>query len=160
MSGAFNAGMVDRRTTAQQADDKLIELKVNNHMRTRFGDTARINATVYQSVVLLTGEALIEEIKVQAGDIARKVEKVKSVSNQVVVVQEISPFSVSPGSRKCTWSSMTPGKRYCCLASMMMVSAGMGKPAGAFPWKISEISPSQIKTPPENRLFSLTISAL
>ena len=86
--------VVDRRTTAQQADDKVIELKVNNEMRTRFGDSARINATVYQAVVLLTGEALIEEIKNQATEIARKVEKVKSVSNQIVVVQEISPFSV------------------------------------------------------------------
>jgi osmotically-inducible protein OsmY len=97
ITGAATAtGMVvaDRRTTAQQADDKLIELKVNNQMRTRYGDSARINSMVYQGVVLLTGEALIEEIKVQAGDIARKVEKVKSVSNQIVVVQEISPFSV------------------------------------------------------------------
>ena len=97
ITGAATAtGMVvtDRRTTAQQADDKLIELKVNNQMRTRYGDSARINSMVYQGVVLLTGEALIEEIKVQAGEIASKIEKVKSVSNQIVVVQEISPFSV------------------------------------------------------------------
>ena len=85
--------VVDRRTAAQQGDDKLIELRVNNLMRTRYGDSARISSMVYQGVVLLTGEALIEEIKVQAGDIARKVENVKSVSNQIVVVQELSPFS-------------------------------------------------------------------
>jgi osmotically-inducible protein OsmY len=99
--------VVDRRTTAQQADDKLIELKVNNHMRTRFGDTARINSTVYQAVVLLTGEALIEEIKAQAGEIASKVENVKSVSNQVVVVQEISPFSVIANDTWITSKVMT-----------------------------------------------------
>ncbi|MDO8694133.1 MAG: BON domain-containing protein [Sheuella sp.] len=99
--------VVDRRTTAQQADDKLIELKVNNHMRTRFGDTARINSTVYQAVVLLTGEALIEEIKAQAGEIASKVENVKSVSNQVVVVQEISPFSVIANDAWITSKVMT-----------------------------------------------------
>lgn len=99
--------VVDRRTATQQADDKLIELKVNNHMRTRFGDTARINSTVYQAVVLLTGEALIEEIKAQAGEIASKVEKVKSVSNQVVVVQEISPFSVITNDTWITSKVMT-----------------------------------------------------
>ncbi len=99
--------VVDRRTTTQQADDKLIELKVNNHMRTRFGDTARINSTVYQAVVLLTGEALIEEIKAQAGEIASKVENVKSVSNQVVVVQEISPFSVIANDTWITSKVMT-----------------------------------------------------
>ena len=97
----------DRRTTAQQGDDKLIELKVNNHMRTRFGDSARINSTVYQGVVLLTGEALIEEIKAQAGEIASKVEKVKSVSNQLVVVQEISPFSVITNDTWITSKVMT-----------------------------------------------------
>lgn len=107
VAAATGVVVVDRRTTAQQADDKLIELKVNNHMRTRFGDSARINATVYQGVVLLTGEALIEEIKVQAGEIARKVEKVKSVSNQVVVVQEISPFSVITNDTWITSKVMT-----------------------------------------------------
>lgn len=110
ISGAAAAtGMVvvDRRTAAQQADDKLIELKVNNEMRTRYGDSARINATVYQGVVLLTGEALIEEIKTQAGEIARKVEKVKSVSNQIVVVQEISPFTVITNDTWITSKVMT-----------------------------------------------------
>ena len=107
VAAATGAVVVDRRTATQQADDKLIELKVNNHMRTRFGDTARINATVYQSVVLLTGEALIEEIKAQAGEIASKVEKVKSVSNQVVVVQEISPFSVITNDTWITSKVMT-----------------------------------------------------
>lgn len=107
VAAATGMVVVDRRTTAQQADDKLIELKVNNHMRTRYGDSARINATVYQSVVLLTGEALIEEIKVQAGEIAQKVEKVKSVSNQIVVVQEISPFSVITNDTWITSKVMT-----------------------------------------------------
>ncbi len=107
VAAATGMVVVDRRTAAQQADDKLIELRVNNHMRTRFGDSARINSTVYQGVVLLTGEALIEEIKVQAGEIARKVEKVKSVSNQVVVVQEISPFSVITNDTWITSKVMT-----------------------------------------------------
>jgi len=99
--------VVDRRSAEQQGEDKLIELKVNNQMRTRFGDSARINATVYQGVVLLTGEALIEELKVQAGEIARKVENVKSVSNQIVVVQEISPFSVITNDTWITSKVMT-----------------------------------------------------
>lgn len=86
--------VVDRRSANQQLDDKAIELIVNNHMSTRFGDSARINATVYQGVVLLTGESLNEEIKAQATEIASKVKNVKSVSNQLVLVEEISPFSV------------------------------------------------------------------
>jgi osmotically-inducible protein OsmY len=110
ISGAAAAtGVVvaDRRSAGQQADDTLIELKVNNHMRTRFGDSARINSTVYEGVVLLTGEALIEELKAQAGEIASKVEKVKSVSNQIVVVQEISPFTVVTNDTWLTSKVMT-----------------------------------------------------
>ncbi len=107
VAAATGVVVVDRRSAGQQADDKLIELKVNNHMRTRFGDSARINATVYEGVVLLTGEALIEELKVQAGEIASKVEKVKSVSNQIVVVQELSPFSVITNDTWLTSKVMT-----------------------------------------------------
>ncbi len=107
VAAATGVVVVDRRSAGQQADDTLIELKVNNHMRTRFGDSARINSTVYEGVVLLTGEALIEELKVQAGEIASKVEKVKSVSNQIVVVQELSPFSVITNDTWLTSKVMT-----------------------------------------------------
>ncbi|NDY82257.1 BON domain-containing protein [Orrella sp. NBD-18] len=95
-AAAATAGVVvvDRRSAMQQADDLTIELKVNNEMRNRYGDVARINATVYNGVVLLTGESLNQEIKTQAAEIASKIDKVKSVVNQIVVVEEISPFSV------------------------------------------------------------------
>ena len=107
VAAATGLVVVDRRSTAQQADDKLIALKVDNLIRTRFGDSARITSTAYDGVVLLTGEALIEELKTQAGEIASKVEKVKSVSNQVVVVQEISPFTVVTNDTWLTSKVMT-----------------------------------------------------
>ena len=107
VAAATGIVVVDRRSAGQQADDKLIELKVDNQMRTRFGDSARITSTAYEGVVLLTGEALIEELKTQAGEIASKVEKVKSVSNQVVVVQEISPFTVVTNDTWLTSKVMT-----------------------------------------------------
>lgn len=95
-AAAATAGVVivDRRSATQQADDLAIELKVNNEMRNRYGDVANISATSYNGVVLLTGETLNQEIKTQAAEIASKVNKVKSVSNQIAIVEEISPFSV------------------------------------------------------------------
>ena len=108
-AAAATAGVVvaDRRSAEQQGDDKLIELKVNNEMRNRYGDVARINATVYNGVVLLSGETLNQELKTQAAEIASKVPKVKSVSNQIVVVEEISPFSVVTNDTWITSKVMT-----------------------------------------------------
>jgi hypothetical protein len=44
--------------------------------------------------VLLTGDTISSEFKNRAIEIARKVEHVKSVSNQIAVVKQLAPFGV------------------------------------------------------------------
>jgi osmotically-inducible protein OsmY len=93
---AATTGMVvvDRRTVGEQVEDKSIELNIGSQFRTNFGDAVRYTVTAYDGVVLLTGDTISNEFKTKAGEIARKVEHVKSVSNQIAVVKELAPFSV------------------------------------------------------------------
>lgn len=75
----------DRRTVGQQVSDKEVNLKVDNEMQVKFGKTARINASSYDGVVLLTGDAFSEKIRGEAAAIAASVPQVKSVINRLYV---------------------------------------------------------------------------
>ncbi|UOD50651.1 BON domain-containing protein [Orrella daihaiensis] len=75
----------DRRTVGQQVTDKEINLKVDNDLQVKFGKTARINASSYDGVVLLTGDAFSEKIRGEAAAIAASVPQVKSVINRLYV---------------------------------------------------------------------------
>lgn len=75
----------DRRTVGQQVSDKEINLKVDNDLQVKFGNTARINASSYDGVVLLTGDAFSEKIRGEAAAIAAGVPQVKSVINRLYV---------------------------------------------------------------------------
>jgi len=86
--------VVDRRTVGQQVDDKSIELKIGGQFRENFGDAIRATVTSYDGVVLLTGDTISSEFKTRATEIARKVENVKSVSNQIDVVKQLASFGV------------------------------------------------------------------
>jgi len=86
--------VVDRRSVGEQVDDKSIELKIGGQFRADFGDAMRATITSYDGVVLLTGDTISSEFKNRAVEIARKVEHVKSVSNQIAVVKELASFSV------------------------------------------------------------------
>jgi len=93
---AATTGMVvvDRRTAGEQVEDKSIELKVGGQFRENFGDAVRFTVTAYDGVVLLTGDTISSEFKTKMTELARKVENVKSVSNQIDVVKQLAPFSV------------------------------------------------------------------
>lgn len=93
---AATTGMVvvDRRTVGQQVEDKSIELKIGGQFRADFGDAVRFTVTAYDGVVLLTGDTISNAFKPKMTEIARKVENVKSVSNQIDVVKQLAPFSV------------------------------------------------------------------
>ena len=84
--------VVDRRTVGQQVEDKTIEIKVASSIRTKFGDSVRVNTTSYEGVVLVTGDSLGNDRKAEITEIARKTQSVKSVSNQVNVVKETASF--------------------------------------------------------------------
>lgn len=75
----------DRRTVGQQVEDQAIEMKAASEMRRLFEDTARVNATAYSGLLLLTGDVPTEQAKQQAGDAAQKVEKVNRVVNELRV---------------------------------------------------------------------------
>jgi osmotically-inducible protein OsmY len=75
----------DRRTSGTQLEDQNIDLKIQYNTAQKFGDTARVDANSYEGVVLLTGEVPNEAAKEQAGAIARGVENVKKVVNQLAV---------------------------------------------------------------------------
>ena len=75
----------DRRTLGQQVSDKEINLKVDNDLQIKFGSTARINASSYDGVVLLTGDAFSEKIRGEAAAITAGVPQVKSVINRLYV---------------------------------------------------------------------------
>ncbi len=94
VGGAAATGVVvvDRRTVGQQVEDKTIEIKVASEIRSKFGDSVRINSTSYEGVVLLTGDSLGNDRKADSTEIARGVRHVKSVSNQVNVVKETASF--------------------------------------------------------------------
>ncbi|NYT63675.1 BON domain-containing protein [Alcaligenaceae bacterium] len=84
----------DRRTTGEQVEDQAIELKTNAEMRKLFpDDNARINATSYAGLVLLTGDVPTQADKERAENMARQVEKVKKIINELRV-GEITPLGV------------------------------------------------------------------
>jgi osmotically-inducible protein OsmY len=83
----------DRRTAGQQVEDKSIELKEGSEMRKLFGDNARVNATSYGGLVLLTGDVPTAQDKQKAEQTAVKVEKVKKVVNELRV-GDITPLGV------------------------------------------------------------------
>ena len=85
----------DRRTAGEQVEDQAIELKAAAEMRRLFETVpaARVNATSYAGLLLLTGDVPTEQAKQQAGDAAEKVEKVKRVVNQLRV-GDTTPLSV------------------------------------------------------------------
>lgn len=75
----------DRRTVGQQVSDQEIELKVDNNLVTAFGQTARINVSSYDGVVLLTGDAFSEKIRGEAAKLTADTSQVKSVINRLYV---------------------------------------------------------------------------
>lgn len=84
----------DRRTAGEQVEDQTIELKVGAEMRKLFpDDNARVNATSYAGLLLLTGDVPNEQGKQQAENTAKQVEKVKKVINELRV-GEVTPISV------------------------------------------------------------------
>lgn len=102
--GAAAGGAVmvadDKRTTGTMVDDQTIELKVAG----AFDDSkklsdAHINVTSFNGIVLLSGEVPTPAQRVQAEQLALKVQKVRRVHNELT----LGPNS-SLGSRsKDTW---------------------------------------------------------
>jgi osmotically-inducible protein OsmY len=72
--------VVDRRTVAQQVEDKTIELKVGSAIRSKFGDSVRVTINSYESVVLVTGDSLGNDRKADMTEIASKTQSVRAIA--------------------------------------------------------------------------------
>jgi osmotically-inducible protein OsmY len=81
----------DRRSVGVQADDEAIELKIASSINTGYGDRVHVNATCYNGIVLLTGEAPTADVVAAIGETARTTAKVRVVHNEIVVAA-VSPF--------------------------------------------------------------------
>lgn len=74
----------DRRTVGTIAEDQGIELKTANRIGEKIKD-AHVNVTSYNRVALLSGEVPTTSAKAEAEKIARAVENVRSVYNELRV---------------------------------------------------------------------------
>lgn len=82
----------DRRTLGSQIDDNSIAVKAGNLIEANktLDTKAHINVNSYNGVVLLTGQAPDPDMGVQAEELARTVQGVKDVQNQIRVSNPIS----------------------------------------------------------------------
>lgn len=86
-AGGVAAGVMvaeDRRTVGTMTEDQGIELKAASRIEEKVKD-AHINVTSYNRAVLLTGEVPSEAAKSDAERIARAVDNVRSVFNELQV---------------------------------------------------------------------------
>ena len=84
-AGAGVAAAEDRRTLGAMTEDQNIELRTSNRVSEKHSDRVHLNVTSYNRMVLLTGEVPTEEVKRDVERIARSVENVRGVSNELTV---------------------------------------------------------------------------
>ena len=89
IGGAIVGGamvVTDRRTSGSQVDDEVIELKAKGRIGEAFPDErARVNATSYNRMVLLTGQVPNEADKTTAEQVVARIDNVVSVVNELSV---------------------------------------------------------------------------
>lgn len=87
IGGAAGTAVVvaeDRRTVGTVTEDQGIEVKAGNRIGDKFKDV-HINVTSYNRMVLLTGEAPDAATKGEIEKIARAVENVRGVYNEIAI---------------------------------------------------------------------------
>ena len=93
LGGAVVGGtmiVTDRRSSATQLEDQLIEVKANSRIREVVGERGRASSTSYNRLVLLTGDVVTEADKAAIEQAVSKVDNVKSVVNELVVMGSLS----------------------------------------------------------------------
>lgn len=96
LGGAAATGLVvsDRRSAGMQLTDKTIGVTVENRAKTQLNaDTIRVNATSFNQRVLITGEVSSQEDKNRVTEIARGVNDVKEVVNELLIGKPVE-FSI------------------------------------------------------------------
>ena len=77
----------DRRTSGTQVEDEGIELKGASRIRENLGERGHVNVSSYNRQVLLTGEVPSAQDKQLVEQILSKVENVRSVVNELGVLE-------------------------------------------------------------------------
>jgi osmotically-inducible protein OsmY len=96
MGGAALTGIVlagDRRTIGTITEDEGIELRTAGRIGERFKDGVHVNVTSFNRVSLLTGEVPSAEARAEAERIARAVDNVRGVHNEIIVAG-VSSYTV------------------------------------------------------------------
>jgi osmotically-inducible protein OsmY len=93
VSGALMVN--DRRTSGTQIEDEAIELKAANRLRDALGDTAHLNITSYNRIVLVTGEVATEADRAKVEPTVQPIENARSVVNEAAVAGKSSLTSRS-----------------------------------------------------------------
>lgn len=91
--GAAGASMAgDRRTAGTFIEDQSIEIKAVNSIfgDKELADKARINATAYNGLLLLTGQTPTEELRDRAVNRVTNIEKVQRVHNEITIGEPIA----------------------------------------------------------------------
>ena len=80
----------DRRTSGMQVEDEGIELKAASRIRDNLGERGHINVTSYNRQVLVTGEVPSAQDQQLVEQVVSKVENVRSVVNELAVLENSS----------------------------------------------------------------------
>lgn len=75
----------DRRTTGIQTDDETAEWKGRNRLPAPYRDTANVNFTSFNRILLVSGEVPDESARSEIGDMASGIEGTRQVHNEVQV---------------------------------------------------------------------------
>jgi osmotically-inducible protein OsmY len=76
---------VDRRSSGAQVDDQSIQVKAALRIKNELGDKVHIDVNSYNRIVLLSGEATTEAARDQATAIAKGVDNVTDVINELAI---------------------------------------------------------------------------
>ena len=96
-SGAAAIATLDRRTAGTIIEDQTIELKAYGSIRANeeLAKKTHINITSYNTVVLITGESPLDEMRQEVISLVTAVEKVTHVYNEINVAAPSSMVSRS-----------------------------------------------------------------
>ena len=77
---------VDRRSSGAQVDDQSIQLRASSRIKDQLGDKIHLDVNSYNRIVLLSGEVNSEAARDQAAQIAKGVDNVADVINELNVM--------------------------------------------------------------------------
>lgn len=87
VAGAAGGALMatDRRSAGAQLDDTAIEAKFFQDAQVAFGDRAHVSITSFNGIVLLTGEVPDAQARARAVQMAKAIDRVRSVHDELVI---------------------------------------------------------------------------